>query len=392
MKLKSPIILTAIAMVLTGCGNGNVGKNSASDFDLELLPCDYRSGGTLIRAYERDGEQVLHYQGSPKDYGNPIAGMFYDGRAYIMVDGFNGFIDKEGNELFEIEGKANPYITEGIAIVQRGDMIVACDTEGNEMWEIEGRSCTSFRAGYAVLLDKNNNLNIIDSKGEIIFESSSDEYVPWQAMEVPNIASMAHPTYFEIRDKQGFAYVLDVKTGEHFLKGCMPNELSNREGIFIDSNNLVVAQTEDRKYGILDLNGNWAVEPEYSKIRNDGKWYMFLDDDDQWGWMDKDGNVKIEPIAKFPHWWISPGFGYGDIAYIGEGQFINREGNIVLETDFAVDSNFIGDRCLIDKGQEGYTWMNRDGEEICDPFPLDEHAKTTIRRLSNGSSPQYVAY
>lgn len=393
--MKKSIILAAVVTVvtlLTGCGN--LSKNPAANFDLDMLPCDYRNGGTPVRAYVQDGEKVLEYEGNPKSYGNPIAGMFYDGRAYIMVNGFNGFIDKEGNELFEIEGKANRFMTEGIAIVQRGDIIAAYDSEGNELWETEGRECSPVRAGYALFKNKQNEFCIIDSKGEVVFESSSDEYVSWYSTDMWNIASMAHPTYFEIYGKQGFSYILDVKTGEHLLEDCLPEEISNRNGIFIDSNNLAVVQTErNHKYGILDLDGTWKVEPEYSRIRNDGEWYMFLDEESgKWGWMDKDGVIKIEPIAEFPRWWVCPGFGYGDIAYIGEGQFINRKGVIVLETDLAVDSNFIGDRCLIDKGREGYTWMNREGEEICDPFPLDQDAQTVIRRLSNGNSPQYSFY
>lgn len=390
MKTINIVCAAISAAILAGCSGGDSGKDTSKDFNLDILPSVYGRGSQEHYCYW-DFEQgpVIELKGH--SFSHLTLNLFYQGRAYVKTEDFQGFIDTEGNELFAVEGISNNYMTEGLAMTYdpRRKIVTAYDNKGDEVFTLEeALGCGPMREGYAVYSIKDRKLGLIDSKGEIIIDASDDENI-YTNSDFNSIAAAAHPTYYQIVSDDGFAYILDVKTGKHYLEDCLPNEVKTWKALTIDSNNLVVAETENDRFGLLDLDGNWVVEPEYSYLRNDGEWYIFRENG-LYGWMDKKGEVKIEPIAQPPHYCRWLGFGHGDISYIGNGSFIDRNGNIVLETDYSIDSNFIGDRCLIDKGRAGNAWINRDGEEIGDPFILPDNALENIRQLSIGTTPQYT--
>jgi len=374
--------------MLYSCAGTTDYSNSLKSFNLNLIPCAFQQGNKDIYTYiDANGMPVLEFDGSRHEHS--ALSPFYLGRAFVKTLDFKGFIDTEGNELFAIEGLANPYMTDNLAITVNDKIVTAYDANGDEAFAFEAKACTPMCEGYAIFTDRHNQNGIINRNGEIILDPSDDEYV-MRWFSKYSLASMAHPTYFQIMSKDGYQYILDAETGKHYLEDCIPEDVNTNVELHIDCNNMVVAMTHDNKYGLLDLEGNWIVEPEYSLLKNDGEWYIFRENNNSLlGWIDKTGEIKIEPIADPPHycWWY--GFGFNDVSYIGNGCFINRVGDIVLETDYDIDSNFVGDRCLVDKGRQGHVWINREGEEISDPFFPTENAREAIRHLSIGNSPQY---
>lgn len=389
MKLfKISLIIIGLS-IIGGCSNVHNVNESIKDFNLDLIPCEFRTNRQENYVYKNmAGEYMFEFKAL--SYNHPKLNLFYKAKAFISVSDFKGFIDTNGNELFSLEGKPNDYMTEGIVFTRNDNKTVsAYDTEGNEVFSIYGLACSPLREGYALFCDRNGKMGIIDSKGEIVFEPSDEEYVYiWS--DLSSIAAMAHPTYYLIAQKDGLPYILDIKTGKRYLDECIPDDVYNWQPLNVDYNNLVVAKNKEGLYGILDLEGNWVVDPDYTYLVNDGEWYIFKEEGNSlMGWMDKNGEVKIEPIAKpsnYSHW---IGFGYDNWSYIGDGSFIDRDGNIVLETDYDINSNFIGDRCLVDKHRQGYVWINRQGEEISESFFPTENAIEDIRNLSIGGSPQY---
>ena len=156
----------------------------------------------------------------------------------------------------------------------------------------------------------------------------------------------------------------------------------------MDCNDRLVV-IDDDKYGMMDLDGNFIIEPQYDYLRNDGEWYVY-GLDGVYGWLDKNGKVVIEAqystSSDFKR--SDLGFAMSDLSRIDKNTFINRKNEVALETEYNIESNFIGDRCLVDLGSEGYSWMNRNGELVGESmFIGDKHED--INRISMGYAIQY---
>ena len=203
--------------------------------------------------------------------------------------------------------------------------------------------------------------------------------------------SYAHPTWYPVFNDDGFAYILDVATGKHYLEDISIDYYWGGAwfGIpLVDCNDRIKVHS-DRKLGLVDMEGNTIIEPQYYHLVNDGEWYSFKDENGKFGWLDKNGEIVIEPQFE--------GFSIRDIVYFGTSDwapvdyhtFINRKGEVVLETEYIIESGFIGDRCMVDLGRERYAWMDREGNLIGSPMFIHEPARDHIRRLARGMAVQY---
>lgn len=386
------------AIMLAACSGGSdLSKDAASKFNLDLLPCyGFTMHGSPVFGYYTIHGEKISYDGL-HDYDHPQLGMFYDGYAMVRTPDFTGYINDYGMEMITLEEGCVPnrFITEDRVVYVKDKEIVVSDTKGNALFTLEGRWCSPFRAGYALFTDSHSDIGVVDADGNIVFEPGMDERIPTLSVMMSEPASLAHPTWFPIYEKNhGFSYFLDVATGEHYFEDKMPSGTEFYDQPMVDGNDLVMVKY-DGKYGLLDLNGLWVVEPVYNRLQYDCGWYAFRGDDGLWGWIDAKGVVKIEAQFDLPNHLKFDGFGFGnnDLCYIGEGRFIDRSGNIALETDRIIETGFIGDRCLFKDTTGGYMWMNRKGEVINGiAMPLAEGTVWYLKKLAIGYAPQYFNY
>lgn len=387
--------LTALAIAgLTACGGSETAKiaERTKGFDLELLPARFTVGHRPAVGYcNADGDIELTYKSGPLS-------LFHDGLAHATTDEGPGFIDKEGELKVDIsEYKTvglHAYFSEGMFLIDAyggSDHFVALSPDGEVLFECAGRVASQMRSGYALFAGDGDRLGVIDSKGNVVYESSDDEYIWYGSrLYMATPASCAHPTCFPICNATGrIEYFLDVVTGERYLEGLIPSDFSRDYMRFmpisIDSNDRVVLATREG-FGLLKLDGTWVVEPSYEEIYNDGDWYLYREDG-LYGWLDKDGEIVIP--ARFKCRSDEIGFGGSDWAYVGDNTFIDRKGEIVLETEYDVESNFIGDRCLVELRGGSYGWIDRNGELISSGMPLSPEVAGHISAISLGKAIQY---
>lgn len=408
MRHKLTFAMAGLMLGMAGCSPSQQEsmKDDVSTLDLDLLPLAWSRGLRDNLGYgTQDGERVLEWGKIDDMYGMSRSDLplFNDGLAVVRFDKLTALIDTSGEPVVDLSGYGTllPYMTEDLYLAQKDDKtksIVAFNRQGEEVFEVEGRTCTPMRKGYAVYSNStrySTKNGIINAKGEIVYEAEQDEHVGdifVMTQAFPTAASLAHPTWFPLFDSDGFTCFLDVATCKRHLDGLLPD--GAKPNIYaVDANDRMVVKADDDKYGLLRLDGTWAVEPEYRYINYDGDWYLFLDDDKLAGWMDKDGKVKIEPqfdIADRD----KTAFGISDLCLIDEGKavtyFIDRKGNVVLDPEYQAISNFIGDRCLVNLGNgQGAQWMNRKGELLGEPMLLSEYAAKAVAAIGRGVAVQY---
>lgn len=378
-------------------------RERISTIDLDLLPMCWSEGRASYAGYGTpEGEVPIRWN---KYEQSGLLPLFNEGMALIRLDNERGLFDRNGELIVDLSGYAftNHYMTEGIYLAQREHpkTIVAFNRDGEVVFETEGKIYTPLRDGYAIYSYNDNRCGIINAKGEIVYESGQEEYVSPGVTTFMSAASLAHPTWFPLVRSKGFdadfVCFLDVATGERYLEGLYPEEAewSLLTPFAIDANDRLIVKVRGYKYGLLKLDGTWAVEPEYDFINYDGEWYYFENEAGLAGWMDKDGKVMIEPQFKVLESLRNETvFGISDWCLIKGPQnkryFIDRKGEVVLVPEAVPEGNFIGDRCLVNLTHyRGHQWMNRKGELIGEPMFVTEEGVNCIKSIGMGYAIQY---
>lgn len=373
-------------------------KKATSGFDLNLPPAAWNVGGYYGVAYQTpDGENIFEVDQRTSDYGyHPHLGLFHDGHAVVSFEKMLAVINTDGEIVVDLSDYyicdwSDCFVSENRIMAQRrGTGSFACfDMDGNEIFEMEGYMKSQLRAGYALYADKEygEKYGVINAKGEVVFEAGQDEYINKHYIMVMSWPeSYSHPTWFPVYNDEGFAYILDVATGKHYLED-IATDYSWYLCPMVDCNDRIIV-CSDRKLGLIDLEGNTIIEPQYYHLRNDGEWYSYTEDG-HYGWLDKDGKVMIE--AQYEGYSIRDFcyFGTSDWAPVDPHTFINRKGEMVLESDYVLETGFIGDRCIVDLGREGYAWMDREGNLVGSLPYMPERTCSDIRRLATGKAIQY---
>lgn len=398
--------IAGLMLGMAGCSSSQQEsmKERISTIDLDLLPMRWSEGRTRYAGYgTSEGEVPIRWKRSEQSGALPL---FNEGLALIELENERGLFDSNGELVVDLSGYAftNRYMTEGIYLAQREypKTIVAFNRAGEVVFETDGKIHTPLRDGYALYSYDDEDFGIINAKGEIVYESGQDEWVSALcASPYTSPASFAHPTWFPLfRDKgfdNEFVCFLDIATGKRYLEGLCPEdvEFTGMIPFVFDANDRLIVKIKSGGYGLLRLDGTWAVQPEYNFINYDGEWYYFENEDWLAGWMDKDGKVMIEPqfevLRSLRHETV---FGISDWCLIdgpkGERYFIDRKGEVVFVPEAIPEGNFIGDRCLVNLTyNKGYQWMNRKGELIGEPMFVTDEAVKSIKRIGMGYAIQY---
>lgn len=194
--------------------------------------------------------------------------------------------------------------------------------------------------------------------------------------------SAARPTTFTVYHNGKIAYIIDLKTQERYLED-FGEELGDYACPIIDWNGQVIIGPIDGKYGVVNLQGEWVIEPEYDDMRNDGSLYM-VKQDNLIGWVDKQGKVVIEPQFEPAASWVYYNkfcfsFNGSELAYIHAtdgSYFIDRQGKRIYEDVPGDAVSFrIGDRYLADI-RNGIYWMTVPDFETSEP--LDGYTKSVL--------------
>lgn len=356
MNMKTFLRLTvySVAMLLlASCGN-NADKRLKSylenymDYDLVPVTSMHNSGYV-----DPEGDLAIEFDSCIQHE------PFYEGLALTSL----GFIDKEGEVVIEttdyrLDGSKG--FCEGIALMydERAKETVAIDKTGNEIFRTDGEPLSRMYGGYAMIrAERPIRVYIVDREGNTVFEveDPKNEHFPWSR-------SASRPSTFTVMSGEKLAYIIDLDSGKKYLEDFCDSEQGNHTPLIDWNNQVVLYDGDEKKYGVVDLDGKWVIEPQYSYMRCDGELYSVKDDDGNVGWVDKNGKVVIEPQFESCRWYYlvetTYAFNGSDLAYItAENCFINRKGERVYEdVPGYVESFAVKGRYLLDNNT-AQNWM-----------------------------------
>lgn len=415
--LKNYAQFTAAAMLalsMTACGDST--KNRMLDefnkrIDLTLLPSfvPVKGGGWYNHQpyyVNQQGEEAisnseLGESGSSDPY---FPTSNFDSNKIAVVNN-KRLIDLNGETVYESEGQIHGImggtyryhlgVSSGmenryLEVVQNIGAVYAphrlINAKGDIIEEITGNPISGLESKYIATKYDDKYYIYRLSDGEEVFAYSKDDPDGYRLYTTDDAYAFStyYPDLILVKNKDSEVGVYDLEKQEFILE---PGEAESYWRYNpVDINRCIIVYSgRNKKYGLIDAEGNELIEPQFDNMETDGEWYR-VTLDGQVGWCDKTGNFTIEPQFKVGHDYVaydntnSTRFLWDDWAYMpSESSFIDRKGNIVLELphNLVPILPFIKDKALakIDRDtREGYqyVWIDREGNEIGQRFFLAE--------------------
>lgn len=347
------ISLSLLLIILIASCGGNTQERDING--VHIFPVkDFKNGSWLGKVYYID------------EKGNPLfdkafdqASLFVDGVACVEWDGRHYFMDEKGNFLFNKEGYAEVYgISDGVGWVRKEIATYSPRTaidmkNGNELFTVPYSDnlfkSMTFSEGL-VISEKEYKCGFLNKQGEWVIQPE------WGVNDI----------CFRVFKNGMYCVYSDQKYGCINRKGELVIDYLFKRPFIFDSNGCAVVVLDDESgessYGLIDKKGNYLIEPHLKDLEYDDGWYRFSVDGNLYGWCDKNGKIKIEAAFKSSGG-VNINFFNGDKWTLVLGRYIDREGKVALETEYAPLGNFMGDVAFV-QTRDGVALMNRKGELV----------------------------
>lgn len=295
-------------------------------------------------------------------------------KVFIVQKGQNyGVVDIEGKTI--VDPNYSLLTIEGLYIyATKENQTEVFDIKGNKQEIPKYKTITpTENENYNITIDSNNKYGVTDKQGNVIIPNNYyyAEYIPGdyfivggvegktgiinaknetilsikydivQKIEDFNIiqAGIVEDSILELYNGE-MKQILSMRNGkiveeENYIKVYSDKETKyfSKDGIEIKNTDLftgnkLFAIEKDGKWGFADKEGNIKVEPIYDKVSDfNTSGFAAICKDKKWGSIDSEGNIVIEPTYTFSERISEPNFigkyykvvaGYGEIYYTDE--------------------------------------------------------------------------
>lgn len=284
--------------------------------------------------------------------------LFHEGLARVTDSlGLGGYVNTKGEIVIAPKYADLTDFSDGLAWVAEEDSVLrVIDTKGNTVFRCpEAYTAEMFFNGYSVITRIDGTMAFVNKKGTVYAVPDSLRDI---ALWPDNIVSA------KVVDKKGDKL---YKFGNGTLTEL---PVSTRyDKIYWNYLNNQVFVKQGGNYGVVNLDGEYLINPRYSELISDGDWWYAYQDDEKhrYGWLDGAGEIVIKPKYKQ----VSIGFGKGEYAVVttnGEKyQIIDREGKTVVPAKYDRISDFDGTYFIVCKNLKWGIVDASTGEVTCDP-------------------------
>jgi hypothetical protein len=354
MKSAQQMLLILMAILLTvSCGLKN--QNIT---EVKLIPI---KNGKEFQFIDKEGKIIINPQFSD-------ASIFRNGLALVKTTGEDpkyGFIAEDGKFIINANYKSATIFNENLAwVVTENNAPCAINQKGEIIITLQDAETVNiFKEGLALF-------SIMDSSGEKFgfIDNAGKTSINPQFDGAGNFSN-------------GFCAVenKDNKWGFINHKGeVVINYQFDEAEIFINGKAIV---TSGNKKGLIDSEGKYVINPQYSKIiQDDDKLLIKLES--KWGWADLDGKIIINPqfTEAYP-------FNKQRLAAVKIGNtwgYIDLEGKTVINPQFEIALPFNGELAAVELNNK-IGFINMDGKYTINP-QYDEITKDYYFNLFNGKS------
>ena len=238
--------------------------------------------------------------------------------AVVSVGGSFGFIGEDGEYVIAPQyDMALSFTADGFATVKTGGKWGYIDKDGNMVIEPVYDEAYGFESGLAVV-KQYGSYGLIDTEGNVVIKPQFDERFYFEGdVAVVNV---------------GHRYGVIDKSGNYVIKPAY-----RALGSF-GSDGLAPAQRADGLCGYINASDEFVIDAQYEETLGFRLGLAPVKKGGKWGYIDKDGNMIIEPKYLKASEFFDEGFA---VVYTDGGNIniINQEGNVAMvESATSIDN------------------------------------------------------
>lgn len=333
-----------------------------------LFSCDKKPETIdLLPLKEGDGYHYFDTKGNEKISKKfSYAGVFREDLAIVKLIGHKeqySFIDKKGEFAFKKTYRNVSVFSEGLAWVSpHNSFPTAIDEKGNEKFYIKNAEHAKvFKDGLAAYSVKDSiaeKWGFVDKTGKTVIQPQFEETGNFSEGLCAVKDENGNWSYI---DKKGIAKIdKNFNSAFEFLNG-----------------KAIVSDLFEEKFGIIDVEGKFMVEPKLDSIVYDKRDFL-IKKEGKWGWIDAAGKTIIEPKFEdtFP-------FGENDLAVVklnGLYGFIDKTGVVKIDFQFKKAFPFMGEMAYVETKGSQYGSL------------IDQKGNVVVKNKFSGISEDLIAY
>jgi len=208
---------------------------------------------------------------------------FYENSASMEDNGKWGIVDQEGKTLVQPTYSDPVWYSEGLAVVRKHRQTHYLDKTGTVAFTLpNGASGMHFSEGRAITR-QGKQYGVVDRQGHWIVKPQNN-FITFPFKQGRALGMTEDGSGSVIVDADG-------KMKAHSFCGA----LGYSEGLAFAANDCGIPLSK-RKYGFVDLDGEWIISPRYELVSNFQNGLAKFKSAGKWGFINRAAEIKIEPI------------------------------------------------------------------------------------------------
>jgi len=306
-----------------------------------------------------------------------------------------GFIDKSGKPICKLQYEEVGDFKEGFARVKFQGKWGYIDKSGKEVVYPQFTTARDFSNGLALVsqfvnyhftqysyIDTNGNIAIkIGERDAPVFASDNSNYDD-DKIEIPFCDFHENMAMIRIDRTQGYvgfsgAVFID-KSGKPVIKPKNNNWNCHRFLFYQYIDDFAIAE-ECGKFGYLNKKGKWEIKPIFDDVGNFHEGLARVKINDNWGFVDKEGNVVINKDILNGNTAIQTGAPFDAVSDFSDGLaivqtrkklgYIDKSGNWVIQPELLGAKPFVNGMARVKlPDRKGWNYIDKSGKILFENF------------------------
>ena len=266
-----------------------------------------------------------------------VESSFHEGLARFSLDGYQGFIDKQGQVVIPAQYIITDDFHEGLVFVWMGHLGerkgMFIDRTGNKVIETSSPLAGEFHEGLACIEQK-DSWGFVNKQGNMVIPCRyylSGVYDKCYFSD--GLACVKRNNLWGFVNKQGQEVIsLKYDDASPFSEGLACVEKGEKWGFINKQGQIVIPLEYDmvypfseglacvkkgEKWGFINKQGQIVIPLEYDDVKSFSEGYAAVEKKNDWGYIDKSGRVVI-PLKYFNAFPFSEGYARVDLSDIKE--------------------------------------------------------------------------
>ncbi len=301
------------------------------------------------------------------------------------------FVNEKGQQTSEPENGFLGTLHSGLALAVTDTLgnIGYVNSKGEFKIQPKFKDATDFNGGLAIVSEENEPIKVIDAKGNVKFALPDNAFIAAIPRDgVICYGDLANRAYFMTTDGKQLLPNLEISNSKFFnYNGKYLIYTTDSDDIevvkFSDGSPILHSVTFDAirilygfndnflvrcdsKWGVVNSDGKFIINPRFEWINLDGDMYVAKTDEGKYCWFDLKGETVIKPKYKE----VGHFFNSGDYAIVSTNEkswtVINRKGESIFPKRFDEIKSAGSDHFFVKK-DSSWGIVNLKGEYTAEP-------------------------